>query len=125
MSVANAINLTASLSGYNPNSMGSAVSRAVTALAINMINNPYVQGAPLVPTDGVALALGGVTVLGWTYFRNLSETNYVDITNGDGGDIICRLYPGEPAFLPLAPDAAPFAIANTSACEVEYLIFSR
>lgn len=125
MSVANAVTLTASLSCYNPNSMTSAVSRSVTANTFNQIANPYIEGSMSVATGATAIPLGGVTSCGWAYFKNLDPTNYLTIRNGSGGADLAQLYPGESAWLPLITTCVPYALANTAACLLEYLVFSR
>lgn len=52
-----------------------------------------------------ALNVGGVTVPGECYLRNLSDTNYLDFGPDSSGMVPTgRLYPGKDAKIPLHPD---------------------
>lgn len=124
MSVANAIALDASLSCNNPNSMGSPVSRSITGFTATQNNNPYIEGSLAVQITATAVPLGGVTVPGWSYFRNLDESHYVQLMNGASGAVFARLYPGWSGWIPLDPACVPYAIANVAICQLEYLILS-
>jgi hypothetical protein len=73
-----------------------------------------------------ALKLGEVTALGWFFFRNLDLTNYVELRHATGAanDII-KVPPRGFAMFHWGSDvSAPFAIANTAACQCEYLLCS-
>jgi hypothetical protein len=73
-----------------------------------------------------ALKLGELTALGWCLFLNRDDTNYVEIRSATGAanDII-KVPAGGGALFHFGSDvSAPFAIANTAACQTEYLILS-
>lgn len=62
---------------------------------------------------------------GHAVFRNLDDTNYVDIGPESNGVIVptMRLKPGEFGYLPLVPDVTLRARANTAACRVMVKIY--
>ena len=72
-----------------------------------------------------ALDLGGVTAGGYMFARNLDATNFVSIRSGTGATNVIKLKPGEVALFRLSDAAtAPFAIADTAAVDLEYLLLS-
>lgn len=69
----------------------------------------------------------GLTSPGWAIFINRDATNYIDIytDNGGGKKLFARIPPGGMPCGPffLGTDAkAPYALAHTAACLMEYLI---
>lgn len=77
-------------------------------------------------TSEEALKLGEITSLGWFLFRNLDETNYVEIRSATGAsnDII-KVPPLGGALFHWGTDVTqPYAIANTAACQCRYLLLS-
>lgn len=122
--VANEITLTASLSCYKPAVMSSAIGRSVTNLLFNMSGNLYTQDTMSVATSATVIPLGAVTAPHWAFFNNLDPTNFIKIRNGSGGADLIKLKPGECCFVPLLDTATPYAIADTGACLMEYLIIS-
>lgn len=82
-------------------------------------------GGQLVGTaaGGEALVgLGDLTALGWTYFRNLDGTNYVELGVEDSGTFypFARLDAGEAAMIRLAQGTTPYARANTADVFIEH-----
>lgn len=74
-------------------------------------------------TTEEAIDLGDVTTGGWWFAWNRDSTNWVEIRVGTGGADFVRLEAGEFFAGRLSPDnAAPYAIADTAACNVEFLI---
>lgn len=73
-----------------------------------------------------AVALGDLTTEGYAIFRNLDDTNFLEL----GIDVaaafepVARLEPGEIALYRISQDAGatPYAQANTAACNLEYMI---
>ena len=75
-------------------------------------------------TSEEAITLGEVTSPGWAFFINRDETNFIELRVATGGAKFAKLKPGEFAFLRLGSGAqAPYAIADTAACQLEYKIF--
>ena len=122
--MANELTVTGSLTGYKASVMSSAVARSVTGATFGMSGNYWVEGVQLIGTAPTAIGLGGVTAPHWAYFHNLDAGNYVTIRNGSGGADLLKLLAGEYAFCPLLDTGTPYAVANTAAVLLEYMIFS-
>ncbi len=77
-------------------------------------------------TSEEAIKLGELTTLGWMLFKNLDSTNYVELRDATGAaNDIVKVPPLGFAIFHFGSDVtAPFAIANTAACQCEYLIVS-
>lgn len=120
--MANEITFTASLSFNKAGVTETAVSRSVAALLFNVTGSAYAQGTLSVATSATAIPLGGVTAPHWAYFLNQDATNFLKIRNGAAGADLLKLKPGECAFCPLYDSATPYAIADTAACLLEYLL---
>lgn len=87
----------------------------------------FIHHTQSIGTSEEALVLGEVTSLGWACFMNWDSTNYVEIRSATGAanDII-KVPPGLPAFHHFGSDVtAPYAIANSAACKLEYWIVSQ
>lgn len=122
--MANEISLTASLTVLKALSMAGPEALSVVGAQFTMTGNTLVRGPISVPTTGVAVPLGQVTSPHWSVFVNLDTTNYLTLQNGVSGAVFARLLAGEYAFLPLDPACVPYAIANTAAVLMDYLIVS-
>jgi hypothetical protein len=100
-------------------------SRAAT-FSVTVSGNRYFHNIQSIGITEEALNLGDLTSpFGVAWFRNLDETNYVEIRLGTGAsnDII-RLNAGEAWPLRLGSDvSAPYAIANTAAVDLEIVVF--
>lgn len=72
-----------------------------------------------------ALLMGDVATAGYAFFRNLDSSNFVLIGRDDGGTFreVIKLRAGQWAVVPLGINA-PYAKADTAACNLEYCIFS-
>ena len=76
-----------------------------------------------VATSETTIQLGGLTTLGWAWFRNLDATNFVNIKTAASGTIIVKLPAGSSALFHFGSGVtAPVAIADTAACLIEYVI---
>lgn len=70
-----------------------------------------------------AIPLGDVTAPGWAIFVNRDPTNFIELRVGTAGAKFGKMLPGEFAILRLGAGAqAPYAIADTSPCMMEYII---
>ena len=70
-------------------------------------------------------ATGEITSPGWAIFINRDSTNFINLKVAASGAIFAKLLPGEFAMLRLGSGAtAPVAIADTAACQMEYMIVS-
>ena len=76
-------------------------------------------------TTEVAINLAGLTTPGFMIAINRDATNFVELRVATGGAKFARLDPGGVALVRLGSGAqVPFAIADTAACQVEFLICS-
>lgn len=77
-------------------------------------------------TSEEAIELAGVSPAGAVmWFHNLDATNFIEIRLGTGaGNDMIKLLPGESWPIRAGSDVtAPYAIADTAACDLEYAIF--
>lgn len=79
-----------------------------------------------IATTATAIPVSSLTSPGWAIFINRDATNYIDLytDNGANKKLFARLPAGGlPCLLFLGTDAkAPYALANTAACLMEFLI---
>jgi len=70
-----------------------------------------------------ALDIGEITTVGWGYFKNLDDTNFVEIGFDSTGTFegLIKLKAGEFCFARLGQDA-PYALADTGAVDLEYML---
>jgi len=123
--LANEISLTAVLTANKPSIMaGGAVSKAITSLLATMTGNVYSEQTISVATGATAIPLGQVSSPHWSFFKNLDANNYIQLQNGAAGAVFARLLAGECAFVPLDATCVPYAVSNSAACLLEYLILS-
>ncbi len=72
-----------------------------------------------------ALKLGELTSLGWALFINRDLTNFIELRVSTGSTKFAKLLAGEPALFRFGSGVtAPYAIADTSPCQLEYLLAS-
>ena len=95
----------------------------------DIAGNAIIENVQSIATNGPgeALILGDVSTPGWSYFRNLDLTNYVEIGCWDVSSnlvVFLKLQAGEsmPAFLGCS---APRARANSKAVKLDYVISDR
>lgn len=121
--MANEITLNAALTVFKSTYMSAAVGRVMTR-SFTMTGNYMIEGVVTVATSATAIPLGSITSPHWAYFLNTDTTNYVTIRNGAGGTDLIQLLAGEAFFGPLLSTSVPYAVANTAACVLEYMIIS-
>lgn len=73
-----------------------------------------------------AINLGEVTAPGWAFFINRDTTNFIELRVATSGAKFAKLLAGEPAgpFRLGSGAQAPYAIADTAACVLEYMIIN-
>ena len=61
---------------------------------------------------------------GGGYFigRNVDSTNFIEIRPNTGVADLVRLEPGDWCLFRITDDATPYAIADTAACVLEYVV---
>ena len=122
--MANELTLSASLAYED--SEGADEVLAIAEKIASVSTKKYVKAKQNIGTSEEAIGLGEVTSLGFSIFINRDSTNYLELRSGTGAanDII-RINAGEFAMFRWGSDVtAPFAIANTAACQMEYMILS-
>jgi hypothetical protein len=76
-------------------------------------------------TTEEALDIGATGAGGYCIMVNRDTTNFVSIRQATGAADLIRLKAGEVAMFRLDDDAtAPFAIADTAACDLEFMLLS-
>lgn len=119
--MANEITINASLA-YEDSEDADVLLDIVDKLATVSVKR-YVKGKQNIGTSEEAISLGDLSAAGYAFFRNRDETNYIELKVATSGAIFAKLLPGEVALLRLGSGAqAPYAVANTAACQLEYLI---
>jgi hypothetical protein len=97
----------------------------LSGLLATVTGNACIRHVQSIGTTEEALDLGGLAApLGWSAFRNLDPTNYLEVRSGTGaGNDIIKIPPLKFAVFHWGSDVtAPFAIANTAACLLDYFI---
>lgn len=98
----------------------------LSGLQFNMTGTKAVTNVMTIATSATALNLGDIVSVdsstpGWILIFNMDATNYVTFRNGSGGADLIKILPGEFALFRLAT-ATPFALANTAAVQIQYLV---
>lgn len=117
--MANEITLTALLSfakGSYSDDMGEANDR------VTMSGTHFHHTKQTIATSATALSVGSVATPGYFAAKNHDATNYVELRSGSSGADVVRLNPGEICVFRWAADATLYAIANTAAVELEFLL---
>ena len=71
-----------------------------------------------------AILMGDVAAGGYWFVQNLDAANFVQLRQATGATAFCKLLAGEWAIFRASADmTAPFAIADTGACDVRFLRF--
>lgn len=118
--MANELTVSASLS-FTKGSITAALAK--NGLQITITGTKKLENVQNIGTSEEALQLGdlGSAAGCWLLLINRDPTNYVNIRPATGVADMCKVMPGEPALFRVA-GAAPYAIANTAACNVEYVL---
>ena len=96
----------------------------IEQIAATIGTKRYLHAKQNVAITEEALNLGDVTTLGWFLGVNRDTTNFLSIKTGTGGTIFARLNPGLPALFRFGSGVtAPFVIADTATCQLEYALF--
>lgn len=77
-------------------------------------------------TSAEAVVTGDISTLGWAWFRNLDDTNYVEVGPDSGGSLVgfCKLKASEVAGpFRLKPGITIKAQANTATVKLQVVVF--
>lgn len=122
--MANEISFSGALSGFKSTAMAERVGRSVVDFLATMSGTAFASSTVTVATSATAIPLGSIVTPGWFWAKNLDATNFVRLMNGSGGAAVAKLLPGEPCVFRWDSLAAPYALADTAACLLDYLLFS-
>ena len=93
-------------------------------ITVDLNGSNATGGVQSIGTTGEALSVTDVSTTGWSYFRNLGPTNYVDLGTGTTTFVaFARLKAGEATIMRLGTNA-PTARANTAAVNLQYYILA-
>lgn len=123
--MADEITVAGSLSYIDSENANEAIAPA--AFVLSVATKKYTKFKQSIGTSEEAVQLGEITSPGYALFVNRDATNYIELRVGTAGAKFATLKPGGGfAILYLGAGAqAPFAIANTAACQMETLIISQ
>jgi hypothetical protein len=99
----------------------------IADVLFDITTKKYIKHKQNVGTSEEAMDLGELTTLGWCIILNRDATNYIEVrmATGAGNDHI-KVPAGGAAVFHFGSDVtAPFLIANTAACQVEYLLLAQ
>ena len=100
-----------------------SVSLAKSGVQLDVAGDNYIQKTQSIGTSEEAIDLGDITIPGYAFFVNLDSTNFVSLRDATGADDMIDIPPGGIALFKFHAGAtAPYAIADTAAVEIEYLI---
>ncbi len=120
--MANELTLSVNMS-FLPGDRRSA-QRVLSALGIDVAGLRKMDTQQLIGTVEEAIGLGELATLGWAWFQNLDPTNYIELRTGTGATKFAKLLPNEACVFRFGSGiTAPFAIANTAACYLDYVIW--
>jgi hypothetical protein len=124
MEMAEELTLNASLEYED--SEGSSDSLELTNGIANVSSKKFIHHKQTIGTSEEAIVLGEISSPGWAFFINRDSTNYIELKVASSGAIFAKLHPGRIAMLYLGSGGqAPYAVANTAACILEFLIVSQ
>lgn len=120
--MADELTLTASFA-YSKSS--TSLSLVVNGLQVDVSGTAALHARQTVGTSEEALNLGDVTAVGYLIVVNRDDTNFVEIRPGTGVADLIKIGAGEVALFRLATTAtAPYVIADTASCQIEYILLS-
>ena len=101
-----------------------SVSLSPSSLSVTVAGTQLMDNVQSIGTIEEAILLGVVAPGGYWFVQNLDPTNFVEIRSGTGAVDLIKLLANEWALFRMSADAsAPFAIADTAACNVRFLRF--
>lgn len=100
-------------------------SLAIVDKQVNITTKLYTKNKQNIGITEEAIKLGELATLGYAIFINRDATNFINIKTATAGTIIVKLFPGEVAMFRFGSGVtAPFAIADTAPCQLEYMILA-
>jgi len=103
---------------------GREVSKSYSGVQIDVSGDKWVFGVQEIGTSEEAIDVGDIGTTGFLIAKNLDSTNFISIRPGTGTANLVKLKAGEPCMFRLALNG-PWAISDTAACDLEYLILEN
>ena len=101
-----------------------SISITAGSLTIDVSGAQVMDNVQNIGTSEEAILLGDVAAGGYWFVQNLDSTNFVELRSGTGATDFIKLLAGEWAIFRTSADAtAPYAIADTGACNVRFVRF--
>lgn len=97
---------------------------AFTGNLVTLTGSNWMKNIQSVGTSEEAILLGDVGTPGFMIVKNLDATNFVSIRSGTGAANTVKIKAGEVALFRHS-GSAPFAIADTGACRIQYLLLEN
>jgi len=88
--------------------------------SVTVTGDAMVKSVQEVGTSEETLAIGDCATVGYMIVKNLDATNYVELGVSTGVYHV-KLLAGESALIRWNDASAIYALANTAACDVEYI----
>ncbi len=122
--MADEITLNASLA-YSDSESADFILEVAALLATASVKK-FVHVKQSIGTSEEAIDLGEVTSLGWAIFVNRDTANFIELRVATGSTKFAKLHAGKFALFFFGSGVtAPYAIADTAACQLEYMIISQ
>lgn len=94
-------------------------------ISVTVTGTKFIMNQQSIGTSEEAIALGEVTTGGYFFAVNRDATNFISLRSGTGATNFAKLKPGECCGFRISSSAsAPYAIADTGACLLEYFLLS-
>ena len=100
---------------------GTTTSLEVSNLKVDVSGSRFIHNRQEIGTSEEAIDVGDLASVGYMLLVNRDATNFVEVRAGTGVADTIKLKPGESSLIRLVA-TAPFAIADTAAVELEYLL---
>lgn len=118
--MANEVTYTTSVSFLKGN-MDAALSFTHAGKLATVSGTRSIKNVQSIGTAEEAIGKGELASLGIMWVKNMDGTNFVSLLTGTGGVKFMKLLPGEAWAFRVGGDiTAPFAIADTAACSIQY-----
>lgn len=94
-------------------------------ISVDVSTDDVVDEIQAVGTSAENLGAGDIATPGYAYFKNLDDTNFVEIGVDNTGFVaMAKIGPGQVAMFPIADSTTLQGKADTAECRVHKVIFS-
>jgi hypothetical protein len=100
-----------------------SVTRNTGRIKIDVAGDQPVDHVQEIGTSEEAITLNEAGKGGYCLLENLDATNFIEIRPDTGVADLIKLLPGDVALFRITGDAAPYAAANTAACNMRVTVF--